>query len=57
MSWHTGRLAAFDIETTGVDPESDRIVTAAVADHDERLALRLDAVEHIGEASCSIGGT
>lgn len=30
MSWHTGRLAAFDIETTGVDPTSDRIVTAAV---------------------------
>jgi len=31
MSWHTGRLAAFDIETTGVNPESDRIVTAAVS--------------------------
>ena len=31
MSWHTGRLAAFDIETTGVDPEHDRIVTAAVS--------------------------
>jgi DNA polymerase III subunit epsilon len=31
MSWHRGRLAAFDIETTGVDPESDRIVTAAVS--------------------------
>jgi len=26
-----GRLAAFDIETTGVDPTSDRIVTAAVS--------------------------
>jgi DNA polymerase-3 subunit epsilon len=31
MGWHMGRLAAFDIETTGVDPESDRIVTAAVS--------------------------
>lgn len=31
MSWHLGRLAAFDIETTGTDPESDRIVTAAVS--------------------------
>jgi DNA polymerase-3 subunit epsilon len=31
MSWHTGRLAAFDIETTGIDPTSDRIVTAAVS--------------------------
>lgn len=31
MAWHRGRLAAFDIETTGTDPESDRIVTAAVS--------------------------
>jgi DNA polymerase-3 subunit epsilon len=31
MNWHMGRLAAFDIETTGVDPEHDRIVTAAVS--------------------------
>jgi DNA polymerase-3 subunit epsilon len=30
VSWHTGRLCAFDTETTGVDVESDRIVTAAV---------------------------
>lgn len=31
MSWHLGRLAAFDTETTGTDPEQDRIVTAAVS--------------------------
>jgi DNA polymerase-3 subunit epsilon len=31
MSGHTGRLAAFDIETTGVNHEDDRIVTAAVS--------------------------
>lgn len=31
MSWHTRRLAAFDIETTGIDIESDRVVTAAVS--------------------------
>lgn len=30
MSWHTGRLAGFDLETTGVDVETDRIVTACV---------------------------
>lgn len=30
MSWHTGRMAGFDLETTGVDPETDRIVTACV---------------------------
>lgn len=28
--WHTSRLSAFDLETTGVDVEADRIVTAAV---------------------------
>ena len=26
MSWHTGPLALFDLETTGVDPHRDRIV-------------------------------
>lgn len=31
MSWHHGRLAAFDVETTGIDPAQDRIVTAAVS--------------------------
>lgn len=31
MGWHTQRLAAFDLETTGVDCESDRIVTASVS--------------------------
>ena len=31
MGWHRGRLAAFDIETTGVDVGLDRIVTAAVS--------------------------
>ncbi|MFK5689570.1 exonuclease domain-containing protein [Ornithinimicrobium sp. LYQ92] len=29
-AWHTGRLALFDLETTGVDCHRDRIVTAAV---------------------------
>lgn len=28
--WHLGRLAGFDLETTGVDVETDRIVTACV---------------------------
>lgn len=32
MSWHTGRLALFDLETTGVDPHRDRIVTAALVE-------------------------
>ncbi|MFD4738678.1 3'-5' exonuclease [Streptomyces virginiae] len=28
--WHLGRLCGFDLETTGVDVEADRIVTACV---------------------------
>jgi DNA polymerase-3 subunit epsilon len=31
VSWHTRRLAAFDLETTGIDVEHDRVVTAAVS--------------------------
>ncbi len=30
MSWHLGRLCGFDLETTGPDPETARIVTACV---------------------------
>lgn len=30
MTWHAGRLALFDLETSGTDPHRDRIVTAAV---------------------------
>jgi len=32
--WHYGRMIAFDTETTGVDVETARIVTAAVVDVD-----------------------
>ncbi|MFE7237247.1 exonuclease domain-containing protein [Streptomyces sp. NPDC057580] len=30
MTWHTGRMAGFDIESTGVDPLTARIVTACI---------------------------
>jgi len=30
MSWHTDPMVAFDLETTGVDPETARIVTATI---------------------------
>ena len=30
MTWHTGPLALFDLESTGVDPHRDRIVSAAI---------------------------
>ena len=32
MSWHLGRLAGFDTETSGVDVENDRIVTACIVE-------------------------
>lgn len=43
MTWHLGRLVAFDTETTGVDVESDRIVTAAVygLDNGERYGIEV----------------
>lgn len=31
VAWHTDRLAAFDIETTGISTENDRVVTAAIS--------------------------
>ncbi|HEX5567412.1 MAG TPA: exonuclease domain-containing protein [Streptomyces sp.] len=34
MSWHTSRLTGFDLESTGTNPEIDRIVTACVVDCD-----------------------
>lgn len=30
MSWHTGWMCSFDLETTSADPESARIVTATI---------------------------
>ncbi|GKQ39522.1 3'-5' exonuclease [Streptomyces sp. A012304] len=30
--WHTGRLAGFDTESTGIDVETDRIVTAGIVE-------------------------
>lgn len=32
MTWHLGRLAGFDTETSGVDVENDRIVTASIVE-------------------------
>jgi DNA polymerase-3 subunit epsilon len=31
VAWHSQRLAAFDIETTGINTEDDRVVTAAIS--------------------------
>ena len=42
MSWHLGPLALFDLESTGVQPHYDRIVSAAVIriDPDANPAIR-----------------
>jgi DNA polymerase-3 subunit epsilon len=61
VSWHTRRLAAFDIETTGIDVEHDRVVTAAVsvvgagAPTDSRSWLVDPGVEIPAEASAVHG--
>ncbi|MFD3551724.1 exonuclease domain-containing protein [Streptomyces goshikiensis] len=39
MSWISGPLVAFDLETTGTDVETDRIVTAAVVRLDQDGAV------------------
>ncbi|MFF5285227.1 exonuclease domain-containing protein [Streptomyces sp. NPDC013171] len=40
--WHKTHLTAFDLETTGVDVEADRIVTAAVIDLGAEKSLTLE---------------
>ncbi|MEU1309435.1 exonuclease domain-containing protein [Streptomyces cinnamoneus] len=37
MTWHTGRLAGFDLETTGTNPETARVVTACIVQVGDRL--------------------
>ena len=44
-SWHEGPVASYDCETTGVDPESDRIVSAALIQPDGSVVKWLAAVE------------
>lgn len=46
MSWHQGPVSAFDLETSGVDVETDRVVSAAVVAMDEG---RADAVEWLSD--------
>lgn len=59
--WHEGRLVAFDVETTGVDVESDRIVTAAIAVcggglETETLELLADPGVEISEEAAGVHG-
>ncbi|MFF3327671.1 3'-5' exonuclease [Streptomyces sp. NPDC002889] len=62
MSWSSGPMVAFDLETTGTDIETDRIVTAAVVTLDSggRLAQErtwlLDPGVVIPEQAAAIHG-
>jgi DNA polymerase-3 subunit epsilon len=40
MSWHLGPMAPFDLETTGVDVHTDRIVTACIGRVDGRSGAK-----------------
>lgn len=61
VNWYEGRLAAYDIETTGTETETDRIVTAAVTvvgggvDPESRTWLVDPGVEIPAEASAVHG--
>ncbi|MFD0078189.1 exonuclease domain-containing protein [Streptomyces sp. NPDC127166] len=58
--WHKSPMTAFDLETTGVDVEADRIVTAAVIDLgvEKRLALEwlADPGVEIPEGATAVHG-
>jgi DNA polymerase-3 subunit epsilon len=62
MAWHEKRLAGFDTETSGLDVESDRIVTAAVVQcgggHPVQSAAWLSDVDgvEIPDAAAKIHG-
>lgn len=61
MTWNTGRLTGFDLETTGVDVEEDRVVTACVVhcgggeDTQSRMWLADPGVE-IPEGAAKVHG-
>lgn len=61
MTWAFGQLAAFDTETTGVNVETDRVVTATVVDivpgADPAVASHLIAVDvDIPQAATDVHG-
>jgi DNA polymerase-3 subunit epsilon len=59
--WHRGRMACFDIESSGIDPHRDRIVTAAVTEvgggaKTQTRSWLLDPVIDIPEGATAIHG-
>lgn len=58
MTWTSRPLCGFDVESTGVDPESDRIVSAAVVSYDGgRPARVMNWLSDVGGAEIPPGAT
>ena len=61
-AWHAGRLVGFDLETTGVNTTTDRVVTAAVVHLDAGGTVSrsrqwlVDPVRPIPEAAAAVHG-
>lgn len=57
MPWPQARLIGFDLETTGVDPDTARIVTAALVEEPDRVEMWLaDPGVEIPEAARAVHG-
>lgn len=55
--WHHGGIAAFDLETTGVDPHTDRIVSyALLGEHGDELTGLVNPGVPIPEAAARVHG-
>lgn len=52
--WHRGVLCAFDVESTGPDPEAARIVTACVVHVDGNGAIPPEAETWLVDPGCEI---
>ncbi|MGC0415038.1 exonuclease domain-containing protein [Embleya sp. AB8] len=52
--WHRGPMAAFDVETSGVDPHTDFVVTAALVDS---AGTRRSWLLHPGDREIPAGAT
>ncbi|MGH8791193.1 MAG: exonuclease domain-containing protein [Stackebrandtia sp.] len=56
MSWNAGPLIAFDTETTGTAPTSDRIVSAAIVDDSGATTWLIDPGTEIPTAASAVHG-
>lgn len=57
VPWPQARLVGFDLETTGVDPDTARIVTAALVEEPDRVEMWLaDPGVEIPEAARAVHG-